>query len=411
MKILLINPDLVNPPIAPVGLEYVTEHLKKKGHDVNLVDLAIEPQVEYLGNFDLIGIGIRNIDNTGFSPVVFYLPEVRELIETIRNNSQAPIVIGGAAVNLMPDEIREYVGADYAVVGKGFDSIDSLVESFDKSVQIKPVIEVTGDAVVGYFQRDVLSHEPYAKEGTSIGIATKFGCPFNCSYCDYPIGDGVGLRERSIDEVIYEAERLYNRGVYNMFFADANFNISAEHGTTILKELNRSKIKISWGAFLNPHPLAFTDDFFKGLLKSGKQRVSLGVDSLSARTLFNLNKPFTMQDIERATSMCQSAGVLVNYSILFGHPDEAQEDVLETFANIDRLKPDYADIVMGIRLFPKTPLYSECLRNGIIPPELSLLEPYYITPSQKVRETILEETARRPNCHFSNPLSLKMYRD
>jgi hypothetical protein len=31
MRVLLVNPNLLNPPVFPVGMEYAAEHLIKQG--------------------------------------------------------------------------------------------------------------------------------------------------------------------------------------------------------------------------------------------------------------------------------------------------------------------------------------------------------------------------------------------
>ncbi|MFH0936615.1 MAG: radical SAM protein [Candidatus Woesearchaeota archaeon] len=413
MELLFINPNLAKPTIAPVGLEYITEHLIREGHQVSLINIPynIEINKEELSHYELIGIAIRNIDNTGFRPIEFYLPKIKDLVKRLKEKVNSPIVIGGSAVNLMPEEIRKFVEADYAVVGKGFKSIEELITQLKKGHVNKHIIENKTDFVKGYFKRDVISHVEYQKNGTSIGVTTKFGCPFNCSYCDYPVVDGSKLRKRDPKEIKFEIESLKKQGIINIFFTDANFNIDANHGTEILNELNRKNIKINWEAFLNPHSNAFTKPFFNEIVKSGKKTVAFGVDSLSEKGLLYLNKGFTIEDIYNSTLTCQSKNIKVNYSILLGHPDETEKDILEAFKNIDKLKPSYVDVVVGIRLYPKTPIYYECLKRGIITKDQDLIKPYYIPIKKRIESLIIKETIKRPNCHLSNQESLNMYKD
>ena len=40
MKIVLVNTNLMKPPVVPVGLDYLATALKTKGHPVDLLDLC-----------------------------------------------------------------------------------------------------------------------------------------------------------------------------------------------------------------------------------------------------------------------------------------------------------------------------------------------------------------------------------
>lgn len=410
MKVLLFDTNTIQPRIAPLGLEYLAEHLRESGHEVRIADSDPDAldSIE-CSSYDLIGLGVRNIDNIGFQNIEFYLPAIRDFVTHIRHQTNAPIVIGGTAVNMMPNTIREFTGVNSAVIGKGFRSIDCLIEMLQKGT-VSPTVEDQSDYVRGYFKRNLIPHLHYEGMGSRVGIATKFGCPFNCSYCSYPLVDGHGLRERGIEEVVYEISNLRAEGVRNIFFADANFNVSARHAVDVLMAVRQKGLDINWEGFINPHPQAFTPEFFQEVVRSGKETVTLGVDTLSQRSLILLSKGFTLENIERAIGMCQMAGISVNLPILFGHPSESKKDVIETFKNIDRLRPQNVDIVIGIRLYPGTPLYYKCLSDDIIGPNQSLLEPFYLPIQDTVREQILVEIKARPNCHLSSPESLEIYR-
>lgn len=405
MKILLYDANLAEPAISPVGMEYQAEWLRQRGHYSDLVDDIGNVDLK---DYDLIGLGVRNIENTGFRPVEFYLPEIRGTISHIKSITDAPIVIGGSAVNIMPEDIRDYVGADCAVAGKGLEATERLMEAVKGGKGLPESIIDFSDFVKGRFKRDVIEHSKYK----SVGIATKFGCPERCSYCVYPHIDGHVLRQREPSEVLYEIERLKDQGIKRVFFTDANFNISPEHGTEILKEINRRGIKTRWEAFINPSRYAFTDEFFEEVVKSGKRTIAFGVDALSKNGLKYLGKGFSLEDISRATRMCKSKGISIHYSVLFGHPEETEDDIREAFNNLDKLEPKFVDVVVGIRIMPGTRFYKECLDKGIIDKKTSLIEPpLYVPVDENLTELIVREAESRPNCHLSGIESLNMYAD
>ncbi|MHA1372601.1 MAG: hypothetical protein ACTSRA_23135 [Promethearchaeota archaeon] len=65
MKILLVNPNRIQqPPVIPIGLEYIGSSLLDNGHGVEILDLCFEPEPsKKLANilekmqFDAIGFG------------------------------------------------------------------------------------------------------------------------------------------------------------------------------------------------------------------------------------------------------------------------------------------------------------------------------------------------------------------
>ncbi len=70
MHICLINPNAYqDPPVIPLGLEYITSTLRASGYDVSVLDLCFsEDPVGILKNWlennscALIGITVRNVD-------------------------------------------------------------------------------------------------------------------------------------------------------------------------------------------------------------------------------------------------------------------------------------------------------------------------------------------------------------
>jgi radical SAM superfamily enzyme YgiQ (UPF0313 family) len=56
-----------------------------------------------------------------------------------------------------------------------------------------------------------------------IGVQTKRGCPHNCCYCIYTVVEGKQVRINPADEVVKEMRQLYDRGIRNFWFTDAQF--------------------------------------------------------------------------------------------------------------------------------------------------------------------------------------------
>src|SRR3989304_9863644 len=110
----------------PVGACMVAEAAVLAGHRVRVLDLMFEQNpLNTLeselntSNPDFIGLSVRNIDNNYMQHPVEFFKDLKPLMDTIRSKSPAPVVLGGAAVSVMPEELLRYTGANWAVLGDG----------------------------------------------------------------------------------------------------------------------------------------------------------------------------------------------------------------------------------------------------------------------------------------------------
>ena len=87
MKVLLINSNMLTPPITPLGLAYVAMACREAGRNVSLLDLNFsrDPKADIEKAIikyspDVIGISIRNIDNVAMLHSVYYIPKIKEIV-------------------------------------------------------------------------------------------------------------------------------------------------------------------------------------------------------------------------------------------------------------------------------------------------------------------------------------------
>lgn len=185
-----------------------------------------EALVASLRNFapDVICLSLRNIDNVdSFSKENgWYLAQAKELTEIMRENSDAPIIVGGPAFTVMPEAILDYLGAEYGVVGEGEQLICNLVENLaaGRSVprlsdgQLTPL--TAGQMGSPLYEQNLVDF--YQAESGQINLQTKRGCPYQCVYCTYPSLEGNRFRPQDVTTVIDDiakAQRDY--GIDNFF--------------------------------------------------------------------------------------------------------------------------------------------------------------------------------------------------
>ena len=125
--VTLINPNFVKPGVAPYALDILSSHLELDGFDVEVVDLTWSPDTwrtvlaEYFARRRplLIGVTLRNAASVQPQEQRVFLPEHRAVIEEIRRQTTAPIVLGGAGFSTMPYAAMEYFNVPFGVKGPG----------------------------------------------------------------------------------------------------------------------------------------------------------------------------------------------------------------------------------------------------------------------------------------------------
>jgi hypothetical protein len=129
-KVLLINSNRFKHPwpVIPFGLCYIATVLEfKENHKVFFLDLCFSSDCEAdiqnsIQSFkpDVIGISIRNIDDTGGYNVHFLLEDVKnDVIDYCKREFIGPVIIGGPAVGISGKEMLNYFDLEYAARGDG----------------------------------------------------------------------------------------------------------------------------------------------------------------------------------------------------------------------------------------------------------------------------------------------------
>ena len=138
----LINSNRMSPPIAPLGLDYVGAALRQAGIEVDLLDLYLADNAgDALQRYfatrqpELIGVSFRNIDDCFWPSGASFVPELAQLVGSLRRLSDAPIVLGGVGFSVFPSELLQHCGADFGIRGDGEEALLELLAELRGSRQ------------------------------------------------------------------------------------------------------------------------------------------------------------------------------------------------------------------------------------------------------------------------------------
>lgn len=417
MKVLLISANTLKIPypVYPLGLDYVAgcldSHYQTKIVDLN--DFAgPESLEEMIRNFlpDFAGVSIRNIDNTDVLKCRNFLPEYRELIDRIRKNSKAKIILGGSGFTIFPVEFMRELDADYGIVGEG-ERLSLLLDALEKNADVQkiPGVLTKGESDVVYepysgsINRRFDPVNPhtrfYLSWGGMLNLQTKRGCPFHCSYCTYPHIEGGRMRFYDPQAIAASARELQDAGAKYIFITDSAFNASYDHSSQVAQAFIEAGVSIPWGGFFVPtFPPA---DYFRRLADAGLTHVEFGTESLSDKVLANLRKPFSSENVFTAHKQALDAGLHVAHYFLLGGPGENEETLQKTLTGIEKLEKAVFFFFGGVRIYPHTDLYDVAVRDGQIAAGENILPPvFYRSPEITVEEIMqmVENYAKgRPN--------------
>ncbi|MCL5884521.1 MAG: radical SAM protein, partial [Deltaproteobacteria bacterium] len=254
-----------------------------------------------------------------------------------------------------------------------------------------------GDAVPA---RDLLDNLRYLKTGGMGNVQSKRGCPFGCSYCTYPGINGSDLRLRPAEAVAEELSEMVLRfGIDHAFFVDDIFNWPPEHAMEICDAILARELKISWSCFATP--LGMTPALASAMREAGCRGVEFGADSGSSSMLASLRKPFTRDHLRGASEACRGASLPDAYYLIFGGPGETAQTMAETFALFDEIRPRAVLALIGVRIYPNTPLHKIALAEGMVDHGDDLLLPkFYISPhlgADVLLKIVADHAKRRSN--------------
>ncbi len=384
-RVLLINPNEMKPPVAPIGLDYIAGSLERAGFEVDLIDLCFASSLTedldaYFKGHDPVAIGVtvRNTDDCYYLSQAFILPRIKEIVDYIKAKTRRPIILGGVGFSVMPEPILAYLGVDWGIWGDGewaFPALVNRMAAGEGSSDIPGLIyrkAAGGSSADGGFhynppelpdlldlplpRRETVDNPRYLREGGMGGIETKRGCEQRCIYCADPLAKGRRYRLRPPAIVVDEVEALLNQGVDYLHICDSEFNLPYKHALSVCKEITRRGLgeRLAWYAYLSPVP--FTEELARLMIRAGCRGINFGVDHGSDRMLKNLGRPFTAADIKETAALCRRLSIPFMYDILLGGPGEDRESLTTTISLMKEIGPSRLGISAGVRIYPGTRL-------------------------------------------------------
>ena len=411
-RVLLVstNTERQPYPVVPNGLVAVAASLEHAGHDVRLLDLcfARSPVIaarDAAAEFkpDVVGVSVRNIDNSDAVALQHYTPEAAAVVNALRAASPpgSHLIAGGAAFGVAPQALFTELGVDYAVAGDGERASVALVAALAAGREpgvIPGLVRRAGEAITFTppgEDADLDSLPPlslarwvdlgrYQRHGATVPVQTKRGCVYRCVYCTYRNVEGFGYRTRAPELVADEIQELRRTaGVRHVDFVDSTFNSPPGHAIEVCEAIERRRLGVQLET-TNFTPATAPRELLSAMRAAGFRSLGITAESASDAVLDRLEKGFTAAKAREVAERVERAGIRSLWIFLVGGPGETPATLEETltFAAWRLGRGDAVYLTVGLRVYPGTTLHRIAIDEGVVAPGDSLLAPtFYFSPA------------------------------
>lgn len=388
MRVSLINPAMkltderesvgVDPKM-PMGLLYLAAACESRGHDVQVVDAALQGEgVSWI----LRQLRRHRPELVGITSLTVTKSAVLELARLSKSllDPTPIVVVGGVQATLMPESFFAEPAVDFVVAGEGERVLPDLCQrqmdgaplpgvfyrvSDGNMVQWRPPERIADLDDLAPPAFHLLDLSAYLRSRDEICLTASRGCPYACSFCCAPTMWGGRITFRSPSHVVCEMKQwLTSHPIVRRFhFLDDNFTLRRDWLMEFCSEAGR--LTTQWRCIgrvdhLDRCSVAAMSD-------SGCTHITFGVETGSRRLQESCGKRLDLDALPARVRWLSEEGIRSKAFFMFGFPDETEVEMQDTIRYAISLKEAGLQDVAFVSLipYPGTQVYSElCGQHG-----------------------------------------------
>jgi anaerobic magnesium-protoporphyrin IX monomethyl ester cyclase len=347
----------VMKPYPPLGLLYVSSHLKAHGLAPELFDTTFarpddldaylrEQRPRVVGIYSNLMTRrsvlriVRTATEVG-SIVVAGGPDPANYLEEYLDRGVSVIVIGEGELTLeelVPHLLERGAGDLDGIRGIVYRRADGEL------VRTEPRPLIADLDAQPFPDRAAIDQAAYVRiwrehhgQG-AVSLITARGCPFTCTWCSHAVF-GYSHRRRSPGNVADEVEQI--RAEYRpdlLWYADDVFTINHKWTLAYAAELERRGLHLPFETISREDRL--NEEIVQTLARMGCYRLWIGAESGSQRVLDAMKRRTNADRVRAMVHLLQRHGIEVGMFIMLGYEGEAREDIEATVEHLKAAGPN-----------------------------------------------------------------------
>ena len=285
-----------------------------------------------------------------------------------------PVILGGPHVTFLPDEALAH--ADLVVRGEGEQAMNALLDLWHAGY-----VKATGRGVCRGFPTSPgrmppapftitpwhpgsptwmgcpcrISPWPMGRRIAVFGgkntvmVQTSRGCPFDCSFCSVTGMFGKKFRYRSVESVLQEVRRYNTPGPLCLLLRRQFHREQAPRPGAGRRDDSREKFRFQWSTQVRTD-LARDPELVALMKRAGCHTVFIGFESVNPKSLTEMKKNQTLEEIRNAMRVVQDAGIHIHGMFVFGFEEDDWQTVEATVRLAREMK------LTSVQLLILTPL-------------------------------------------------------
>jgi radical SAM superfamily enzyme YgiQ (UPF0313 family) len=394
MKIVLMS----MPDVAAVIMHESAFHMPNngiasiganvdEGHQVTIIDLIRKRRrVRQYVTRTLLKI---RPDVVGLSAMAWQYKTCTQLARLIKHLLPGvKIVIGGYHATLMYEEIAASAEAsfiDFIVRGEGEEAFRRLINALGGNDRLEDIPSLSFKKGAGFIHnprgelldlsklklpiRDKrrLTWGYHIMSGHVEVIETSRGCTRACNFCSMNHMYGRTFRPFPQERILADIEDIYfKRKTRWIFVADDNLVLEPARVTALCEAIVARKFRnLNFVAQCDCITMSRNEDMVRKMAQAGFKTIFLGIENVSKKNLKAAGKGDIVEASRKAVAICHQYGIMVVAGMIFGFPDDDEEDIIENYRFLKSIEADtsYCQILTP---YPKTAMRQYLLGEGLV---------------------------------------------
>ncbi len=344
-------------PYAPLGILYLSSHLRKSGFEAEVYDTTFGSRAELLkiledGPPSVLGIYANLMTRASVLGIV-----------TAAREAGWTVILGGPEPPPYAEEYLE-AGAHLIVQGEGELTVEEILTAYRETgtpafqripglifrgedgstVRTPPRALIPDLDAQPWPDRERIDLDRYIKVwrqhhgAGSLALVTARGCPYRCRWCSHSTY-GNTHRRRSPKGVAEEVEWLLCRYQPDMLWiADDVFTIHHGWIQQYAREMKARRAHVAFECITRADRISAP--IADALAELGCFRVWIGSESGSQRILDAMERGVSVEQIHEAIRLLRQRGIQTGMFLMWGYEGEEISDIEATIEHVKSADPD-----------------------------------------------------------------------